>query len=447
MTSRHWIFCTFLVLSTASSRADDLLGLYREAVIADATFLSIQADTSAQREVLPQARAQLLPSLSFSGTKSKNTTEQTSQSLVGPVTSERDYDSHNYVLSLRQPLFRPYNIAAYLQARSQLESADASLAWAVQDVAVRVGSAYFDALLAQSELDVNKAQQDAYAAQLAYAEKTFAAGYGTRTDIDEARSRLDLVRAQALELQYHLEYLQHALSTLVNRPLTPLARLDPARLELTRPDPDNLEDWMQAAEAASPQLKSLRARVDAAEKEIWKTRSGHLPTVDLVAQRSKSESESNTSIGTAYDTKMVGVQVSIPIFSGGYVNSTVRQSLAELEKQQQQLEAARQSIRLEIRKEFDASSQGLRWIDAYEQAVRSAEQTLLSTKKGFQAGKRNSLDILNAEQSLAAAHRDLNRGRYQYIMARLRLLSLVGRLDDAEMLRFNSWLTSDPNPR
>ncbi|MDR2364426.1 MAG: TolC family outer membrane protein [Zoogloeaceae bacterium] len=447
MTSRRRIFfCAFLAAFAAPVGADDLLGLYREAIVADAVFLAARADASARREALPQARAQLLPNLSFSGTKSRNTTEQTSQSLIGPITTERDYDSHNYALSLRQPLIRPYNVAAYQQARAQAESADASLAWATQDVAARVGGAYFDVLLAQSEMDVNKAQQDAYAAQLLHAEKSFAAGYGARTDIDEARSRLDLAQAQALELRHRLEYLQDALGALVNRPLTPLSRLDPLRLELASPAPDRLEDWIQEAEAVNPQLQSLRARVDAAEKEVWKARSGHLPTVDLIAQRAKSESESNTSIGVEYDTKMVGVQANIPLFSGGYVNSTVRQALAELEKQRQQLEAARRDIRLEVRKEFDAAVQGVQWVRAYEQAVRSAEQTLFSTKKGFQAGRRNSLDILNAEQNLAAARRDLNRGRYQYVTARLRLFSLVGRLDDAEMTRFNDWLTPDRNP-
>ncbi|MDR2637389.1 MAG: TolC family outer membrane protein [Zoogloeaceae bacterium] len=442
--AKRAVFATsalFAALFAAPAPADDLLVLYREAVLADATFLSVQADMAAQRELLPQARAQLLPNLSFSGSKSKNTTEQTSQTILGPTTSEYDYDSHNYALSLRQPLFRPYSIAAYVQARAQVDSADATLERAVQDVAVRVGSAYFDVLMAQSEVDVNKAQQDAYAAQLAYTEKAFAAGAGTRTDIDEARSRLDLAKAQALELQHRLEYAQDTLKALVNRPLTQLSLLDPGRLELTRPTPARLEEWITEAETVNPQLKALRANVEAAENEVWKARSGHLPTVDLFLQRSKSESENNTSIGNKYDTKMVGVQVNIPIFSGGYVNSTVRQAHASLEKHRQQLEATRREISLEVKKEFDAATQGVQWVKAYEQAVQSAEQTLYSTKKGFQAGKRNSLDILNAEQSLAAARRDLNRGRYQYVLARLKLLSLVGRLSDAEMSRFNNWLT------
>jgi len=420
--------------------ADDLISLYREALLADARFLSVQADMEAQRELLPQARSQLLPNISLSGTKNKNTTEETSQSLFGPTTSKYDYNSHNYALTLRQPLIRPYSIAAYAQARAQVESADAVLEGATQDVGVRVVSAYFDVLSAQSDLDVNNAQQEAYAAQLSYTEKAFTAGAGTRTDIDEAKSRLDLVRAQALELQHRLEYVQDALKSLVNRPLTPLAMLDPERLELTQPAPHRLEEWILEAEAVNPQLKSYRANVEAAENEIWKARSGHLPTLDLIVQRSKSESDSNTSIGRKFDNRMVGVQLNIPIFSGGYVSSTLRQTHAALEKQRQILEATRRDIALEVKREFDTATQGVHWVKAYELAVKSAEQTLYSTKKGFQAGMRNSLDILNAEQNLAAARRDLNRGRYQYVMARLKLLSLVGRLNDAEIIRFNGWL-------
>ncbi|MDR3056227.1 MAG: TolC family outer membrane protein [Zoogloeaceae bacterium] len=437
---RTMLGAIFAVCAVASAHADDLRQLYHEAILADANFLVTQADVSAQREALPQARSQLLPNLSFSGSKSRNDTEHEGQGLLGPTKNQYEYDSHNYVLSVRQALFRPAAVASYLQSRAQVESADAILEWAVQDIAVRVGSAYFDVLSAQSDLDVNKAQQDAYAAQLTYTERAFTAGAGTRTDIDEARSRLDLAKAQALELQYRLEYVQDALRTLVNRPLTPLAALDPQRLELARPDPERLEDWILEAETVNPKLKSLRANVEVAEKEIWKMKSGHLPTVDLFAQRSKSESENNNTIGSKYDTKMVGIQVNIPIFSGGYVNSTVRQSYAALEKQRQQLEATRRDINLDVRKQFDAATQGVHWVKAYEQAVKSAEQTLFSTKKGFQAGKRNNLDILNAEQNLASARRDLNRGRFQYVMARLQLLALVGRLDDTEMTRFNNWL-------
>lgn len=429
-----------VLLTMGVARADDLLSLYRQALESNAGYRAAQAEVEAQREVLPQARAQLLPSLSLSGSKGKNRTEQTSAGFFGPVTRTQEYDSHNYALMLKQPLFRPYNFALYAQSRAQVASADARLDQALQDLAVTVGGAYFDVLLARAELEVNRSQQQAYEAQMEYAGKAFRAGLGTRTDIDEARSRLDLVKAQAIQLEYRVEYTLDALRAVVGRPLTPLVSLDPARVELVPPNPASLEEWVRVAEEVNPRLRSLRADVEAAEKEVWKARSGHMPTVDLVAQRSNSQSDTNTSIGTEYDTKMVGVQVSIPIFSGGYVSSTVRQALANLEKVRQQMEATRREVSLQVRKEFDAALQGVHWVGAYEQAVKSAEQTLYSTRKGFQAGTRNSLDILNAEQNLAMARRDLNRGLYEYVLARLRLMALVGRLDINEMSRFNSWL-------
>lgn len=424
--------------------ADDLLSLYRDARVSDATYLAAKADSDAMREALPQARGQLLPNISINGVKSKNSTDQTSQTIVGPRTVTYDYDSHNYSLVLKQPLFRPYNFALYAQSLDQVDSADANQDQAGQELAMRLVAAYFDVLLARADLEVNEAQQKAYETQLSFAEKSFRAGVGTRTDVDEARSSLDAARAQAIELKYTLEYKRDALQVLVNRPLTPLATLSPERVQLQPPEPNNLEEWVKVAESLSPKLKALQSSVSAAEKEVWKARSGHLPTVDLVAQRSKSESENNTSIGTSYDTSMIGVQVSIPVFSGGHTNSVVRQAQASLEKQRQQLEAARREVRLMVRKQFDAASQGVHWVRAYELALKSAEQTLLSTRKGFQAGTRNNLDILNAEQAVANARRDLHRGRYQYVVARLNLLGLVGRLDDQEMRHFNAWLESRP---
>ncbi|GHU00839.1 hypothetical protein FACS1894154_10430 [Betaproteobacteria bacterium] len=429
------VFCSAL-LAPFAAQADDLLSLYREAQYKDAAYLAAQADTAAQRELLPQARAQLLPNLSFTASRGRNSTEQKS----GGTKSERDYNSRNDALSLRQAVFRPRAFAHWRQAHAQVDSAEATLAWAGQEVALRLGTAYFDVLLAQAEVEVNHSQQEACRIQLDYAQRAFKAGSGTRTDIDEARAQFDLTEARAIELQYQLDYNRDVLQSLVDRPLGNIAVLNPARLLLSLPEPAQLEAWIQQAEAAHPQLAALRAQVSAREEEVAKARAGHLPTVDLIAQHTKSESDGNNNIGAKYDTNMIAIQLAIPLFAGGEVNATVRQALAELDKTRQQLEATRRQTGLQVRQAFDGVVQGMHWVRAYEQAVKSAEQSLLSTKKGFQAGTRNTVDILNAEQTLAAARRDLNRGRYQYILSRLRLVAMVGRLDEMEISRVNAWL-------
>ncbi|MDR0635294.1 MAG: TolC family protein, partial [Azoarcus sp.] len=186
--------CTMAVSSPAW--ADDLLSLYREAVQSDANYLASQADTRARREAAPQALAQMLPNVSFNGSNSRNSSDVERK---GYADQDSDYRSYNYVLGLRQPLFRPGSYAAWRQAQAQVAGAEASLQWAEQDVGTRVSTAYFDVLLAEAELDVIKGQRDAYLAQLDYAQKAFQTGAGTRTDVDEARSSLDLAAAQAIE--------------------------------------------------------------------------------------------------------------------------------------------------------------------------------------------------------------------------------------------------------
>jgi TolC family type I secretion outer membrane protein len=428
------------------AQADNLLGLYREAVQGDPTYLASQADTRAAREAKPQALSQLLPSVSFGGTRYRhsNDTEAIGQAPQ-PAEKTRKYSSHSYSLGLTQPLFRAGSIIGWKQSQAQVEGAEADLQWAEQQIGTRLASAYFDALLTEANLEVTKAQRDAYHTQLDYAQKAFQTGAGTRTDIDEARAQLDMAAAQTIELHYQLGYALDTIKAIIDRPLTPLARLNPERMQLTRPDPDRLEDWIQKAEAVNPRLIALRASVEAANLQVKRTMSDHLPTVDFVAQRVKSESDTPNAIDYKYDNTLYGLRFDVPLFSGGRTTSQTRQAVAGLDKAQQQLEEGRRTIGLLVREKFNGVAQGVLWVRAYEQAVRSAEQALESTRKGFRGGTRTTLDIIIAEQNLANARRDLNRGRYDYVLSRLHLLTMVGELNEAEIARINGWLEARTN--
>jgi len=429
------------------AQADNLLGLYREAIRADAAYLGAQADAQASREAKPQALARLLPNMSFSGNRSKHSI--TRPSFTDPFSGihftppTEKYDTHTYALGLTQPVFRAGSIVAWKQSQAVVEGAEADLLWAEQQVGTRLSEAYFNVLLAEANLEVTKAQRDAYLTHLDYAQKAFQTGAGTRTDIDEARSQLDLAAAHTIEQQYQLNYASDELKVFVDRPLASLARLAPERIELVSPDPGRFEYWVQKAEEANPRLAALRASVEAASLQVRKAQSGHLPTVDFVAQQVRSEElsfQANYQTSSKYKDKVYSLRFEMPIFSGGETASQVRQARAELDKNRQRLEEGRRQIGVMVRKEFDGVAQGVHWVHAYEQAVKSAEQALASTRKGFMGGARTTLDILTAEQNLATAKRDLNRGRFDYVLSRLRLLSLVGELNEAEIARFNGWL-------
>lgn len=425
------------------ARALDLMQSYRLALQQDAHYQASRAEADASREAVPQARAQLLPSISSSLAQSRNDTNSASPGFGGQkVYSNYEYDSSAFAITLRQPLYRKYNFALYRQAQSQVDSAEAVLDKSLQDLAVRLSGAYFEALMAQHQLSLVLAAKEAYGAQLEGAKRGLKAGTGTRTDIDDAQARYDLAVAQELAANQNVGYTRRQLQVIVNQPVDRLAQLDPRRMDLAPPLPADAEAWIGRGEEVNAELRAMRASVEAAEQEVEKARAGHTPTVDLVAQRSRNNSANDQTVNQFFLSTQIGVQVNIPIFAGGYVDSQVRQARANLEKFQQSYEAKRREIGLQIRKEFQNVAEGVLKVRALEQAERSADQAVFSNQKGFQAGTRTQIDILNAQQQRMNTRRDLAEARYLYVMARIRLQGLAGSLTEAEIDSVNRWLTN-----
>ncbi|MDR6454099.1 TolC family outer membrane protein [Variovorax paradoxus] len=419
----------------------DLSQAYGEALAQDSTIRAVRAATDARRERLPQARAQLLPNLSASVSRYRNWLERTSPDASGQlVTANLRYTSSSEALTLRQPLFRMYQMADYRQAQAQVDDAEATLEHETQNVGVRVSGAYFEALLAEEHLALVLAQKTAYTTQFDAAQKRLGAGFGTRTDIDEARAALDLNLAQELEARQNLDFTRRQIQSLVNRPIDRLAPLDSSRMRLVRPSPDRLEDWVEQAEINSPELQSLVAQVEAARYELEKAQAGHYPTLDAIAQWSRNDSDTINNIKTRYSNKSIGLQLSIPLYSGGHVSSTVRQAIAGQQRAEEALEALRRDLGVRLHREFRGVTEGVLRVRALEQAVRSAEQVVISNRRSFEAGSRTLPDVLNAEQQKVSAQRDLAQARFVYLMSRIRLQALAGGAKAEVIDEINGWL-------
>lgn len=419
----------------------DLSQSYRAALAQDPSILATQAGTEARRERLPQARAHLLPNLAFSLSRNHNALESTVPNLLGkPVTSNNDYLSGSQALTLRQTLYNRYQLADHRQAQAQVDDAEAILERELQSLAVRVSGAYFDALLSGDQLALVLAQKVAVTRQLDAARKRFGAGVGTRTDIDEAQAALDLNLAQELEAQQNMAFTRRQLQTLVDRPIDELATLDASRMALLPPMPDRLAHWTERAEATSPEIRSLQAQREATRLEIEKADAGHYPTLDVVAQLSRSDSDSVTSINNRYNNRTIGLQLNVPIFSGGYVGSTVRQAQADLTRTGHALEAMRRDLGVRVHREFRGVTEGVLKVRALEQAVRSSAQLVLSNQRSFEAGSRTLVDTLNAEHQLVSAQRDLALARYTYLLSRVRLQAPTGGATGEVIEEINGWL-------
>ena len=431
---------TVLCAST-SAWSMDLLQAYEAARQQDASILASRANAAAGRERLPQARAQLLPSISFGLQQTNNRLSSSTPNFAGvEQTTHTRYPSSNQTLTLRQPLFRTYLTAQLRQAKAQIDETEAALLQDEQNLSTRVSSAYFEAMLSYDQLALVMAQRTTTTTQLDSARKSFAGGAGTRTDVDEAQARLDQTLALEIEARQNVDYTRQQLEVLVNQPVGQLATLNVDKLELLDPQPNRIEDWTRRAELNSPQLRALQAQVDIAREEVAKASAGHMPTLDAIAQLSRSQSENVTNTTNRYTNTSLGVQLNVPIFQGGYVNSQVRQALALQERASQALEAGRRDLGIRVYKEFRGMTENVPKIKALELAQKSADQLVVSNTKSFQGGSRTVVDILNAEQQRTIVQRDLAQSRYVYLISKLRLLALVGSADLDAVVAINNAL-------
>lgn len=416
--------------SWAQPAVMDLKQVYQAALEQDASIRASRAAADSGRERVPQARAGLLPQVSASAGRSNNNLDTTAPNILGnPVTTNDQYFSDNRTLQVRQPLMNMQRWLQFQQAKSIVEEAEANLDRDLQNLVVRVAGAYFETLMADQQLDLVLAQKKTYTALVDAAKKGFAAGSGTRTDIDDAQSRLDMASAQELEARQNQDLTRRQLQLLINQPVGQIAKLNVSALKLSPPEPANLDEWTRKAEQASPEIKAMQARLEAARREVSKAQAGHLPTLDAVAQWSNSGSENITRVNSRYENKTIGLQLNIPLYSGGYVNSTIRQAVAEQTRAEETLEALRRDLGVRVHKEYRGVSEGVMRVRALEQAARSAEQMMMSTQMSQKAGSRTQLDVLNAQQQYTLALRDLAQARLVYLLSKVRLSSLVG--DDA----------------
>lgn len=430
---KAWValsLCGMASCVVAAPAVMDLRQIYQAALEQDATVRAARAAADVGRERLPQAKAQLMPTVTANVGKNNNDLNTTAPNLLGQDTTTNDkYLSDNRTLQLRQPLFNMQRWLQFEQAKSLVNEVEATLDREYQNLVVRVAGAYFETLMADEQLDLVLAQKATYTALVDAAKKGLTAGSGTRTDIDDAQSRLDMAMAQELEARQNQDLTRRQLQLLVNQPVMAVAKLNVPALKLSTPQPANLDAWTVKAEQNSPEIKALQARLEAGRQEVRKAQAGHFPTLDAVAQWSNSGNENITRINSRYENKSIGLQLNVPIFSGGYVNSTIRQAAAEQTRIEESLEALRRDLGVRVHKEYRGVSEGVMRVRALEQAVRSAEQMMKSTQMSLKAGSRTQLDVLNAQQQYTLAMRDLAQARYVYLMSKVKLASLVG--DDA----------------
>jgi outer membrane protein len=424
------------------AQADNLLQIYHDAQQSDPALASARAIWQATQERLPQARSALLPNVGVSAGASVNRYDLHLSGADGGSTG-RNFGLGSLSVSASQPIYRVGNVVAYDQAQEQVAQADYVLATAQQDLMLRVTVAYFDVLLAQYNIELVVAQKAAVSEQLAQAKRNFEVGVATITDTNEAQAKYDQIVASEISTRNDYDNKVAALRAIINRAPGPLAKLA-QNFEPSPPEPDNAQFWNDLALREYPAIRVAQSSLQIATLEIDRQRAAHLPTVDLIASYGGNIGNGSTSFDNNFNTRsgQIGLALNVPIYEGGFINSKVREAIAQQDNARQSLEAARRNALFNAQTGFAGVESSVASIKANAQAVHSAEVAYDSNKVGQEVGVRTNLDVLNTQQNVFTTRRDLASAYFNYLIGVLRLKAAVGTLNEQDLLELNRRLTS-----
>ncbi len=436
-----------LIGAQGAVRAEDLLQIYRDALVSDPTLANARATWEATQENVPQARSGLLPTLNLGALANWQDYNQTLHSDPTTKFSQR-FPSAGYTVSAAQPLYRPQNSISFDEAKQQASQADYVLGSAQQDLIVRVAQAYFNVLLAQFNIELTESQKAAVSENLAQAKRNFEVGTATITDTNDAQARYDQVVSQEISVRNDLENALAALRAIIGRRPQDLRRFDSGAFQPEVPTPNVLDPWIEKSISDNFQVRIAQANFDIAKLEVDRQRAGHYPTVDLVASFNQNYAGGGAStalasnFATDFRLGLVGVQFNLPIYQGGLVDSKVRQAIANQEGSRQSLEGAKRSAQLLAQTSFAGVTNGVAQVKALQQAVKSAQVSYDSNKLGLEVGVRTNLDVLNQQQQVFQTRFNLAQAYYNFIISSLRLKQAAGTLNDADVEQINRDLKS-----
>lgn len=416
----------------ASAQAMDLMQAYEAALKNDPAYQAARYVNEAGQESRNLGRSALMPTVSgsYSGTQNRTTVDEFGK------TSAKDYLSRSATVQVRQPLFSLEALARYKQGAAQSRYASAVFDSQTQEVILRVSGAYLEALLKEYQLALAKVERDAYIEQRNVNELLFKKGEGTRTDVLETQSRLDLAEAQVLEAQDALATTRDTLAGIVGSDVDFLSPLR-GDFRVTATGLETYQHWKELALNQNPDLRALLQAIDVNQQEVNKQKSGHFPRLDAIGTYGTSAAESLSTINQDQKVRSIGFQLNVPIFSGGATSASTRQAVANREKAKADYEAQIDKVLTELRKNHNQMISSVARIDALEKAVASAKLLIAATEQSIKGGVRINLDLLNANRQLYTAQRDLAQARFGYLLANLRMRAGAGVLS-AEDVRLTA---------
>ena len=423
-----------------SAKPQSLLDVYHEALAKDPTLASALSANKAAQEIIEQGKALYRPTVNFAAdASSSNTNIRYLDSNVPPGNSK--FENFKAGVEARQPIYRKQNLVQIEQSKTQVSQADKQYHLSQQTLILRTTQAYFDVLLAQDKIDLIVAQKAAILSQLEQAKVTFEVGTATVTDVNEAQARYDLILAQEIAAINEYEIAKRAVEAITGSIPSKLATVK-SDIQVTTLQ-QTMQDWQQVGSQNNLNIAIQQDALKLAEQEVERANAGHLPTLDGVASYSYNYANGSPSVfsaGNELKNATIGLQLEIPLYQGGAISSRARQAVLNKQKALDDVEIARRQTDLETQRAYFNLNSSIAQVKAFDQALISSQSQLDSTKLGYEVGVRTSVDVLNAQQQLFSAKRDLLQARYSYLVNIIRLKAATGLVAEVDLQDINQQL-------
>jgi len=428
------------LLASLPLHAEDLLAAYRQALDSDPAFQAARASHTAALEARPQSRAGVLPNIALSGSITRDRFDPRTSGEPTTNATNKTWD-----LSLVQPLFRLDRFLQLKQADSRIAQAEATFSAAQQALILRVATTYFQVLGARDNLEFVRADKTALTSTLDQAQQRFEVGLAAITDKLKAQAAYDISVSDEITAEQQLADANEAMRELTGSLPPDLAVLQPD-VPLLSPEPSDIDHWVKAALEQNPQMLAAIAATDTAREEVRVQRAGHYPTLDLTADYGYVDSLFGGSFKQQYTDTAIGLQLNLPLYSGGLTSSRTRQQAALYNQALQQQVQQHRAVERQTRDNYHGVVSGISRVQALSRAIESNAKALEAARSGFKVGTRDIVDVLDAQRELLRARRDYARSRYDYLLSTLRLKQAAGILDRQDLAGINAMLVAGGNP-
>ncbi len=447
------LFASLPLLAPVSAHADDLLEVYNAALDHDPVLGASRAGHQARKEVIPQARSQLLPSV----TAGASTTWTERSFPVAPIQDtnpasptfgqfveipDQEFNDHAWQTRLSQPIVDVEAVYAIRGAYATVDQSKHLLSATEQNLIVRVVQAYLNVLRAQDLLDSTLAEETAVKRQLEQVQQRFDVGLVAITDVLEAQAAFDNSVVRRIQADGDHEIFFETLRTLTGINHEALNRIA-TKLPIVNPAPQDEEEWVSAALAGNLAIAAAEAQLRAAERNVAARRAAHLPTINGVVNHSHYVTGGVSFLGNKIDTTTYALELQLPIYLGGFNSSRRREAGALAEQAREQLQDQRLTVSRDTRNLFRAVATDVVRVKARQKAIKSSQSALEATQTGYEVGTRNIVDVLQAQQRLYAVQFDFADSRYSYVNDLMRLKQASGSLIVDDLKELNTF--TDPN--